>query len=137
MRSRIRTPFFFIPWGEDSTPSGDESPSGPVAGRALVERQAHLPVLGADTAVVAGRRVLGKPADAEEAAAMQIGSPFDYTRQVRLVVRRDLPDPAREPTPAPEKPLPTMAWARRPLSWPERGTWPPAMVPWPPALPSG
>jgi ATP-dependent DNA helicase DinG len=27
-----------------------------------------------------------------------IGSPFQYTRQVRLIIRRDLPDPARAPT---------------------------------------
>ncbi len=39
------------------------------------------------------RRRLGVPACDE----LAIGSPFDYARQVRLVLRADLPDPSREP----------------------------------------
>lgn len=37
--------------------------------RAVANRQ-HLPTLGADTIVVAGDRILGKPADADDAASM-------------------------------------------------------------------
>ncbi len=40
------------------------------AGHALVQRRSALPVLAADTAVVVGERVLGKPSDGGEAAAM-------------------------------------------------------------------
>jgi len=40
------------------------------AGRALIEPRRGLPVLAADTAVVIGDRILGKPADRAEAAAM-------------------------------------------------------------------
>ena len=40
------------------------------AGRALIESRNGLPVLAADTAVVMGDRVLGKPGDRQEAAAM-------------------------------------------------------------------
>jgi ATP-dependent DNA helicase DinG len=36
---------------------------------------------------------LGLPA----AATLRVGSPFDYERQARLVVRGDLPDPVRDP----------------------------------------
>jgi septum formation protein len=41
-----------------------------VAMRVAERRLSPLPVLAADTAVVLGRRILGKPADADEAAAM-------------------------------------------------------------------
>jgi septum formation protein len=40
------------------------------AGRALIQSRPGLPVLAADTAVVIGDRILGKPADRTEAAAM-------------------------------------------------------------------
>lgn len=40
------------------------------AGRALVASSSRLPVLAADTAVVVGERILGKPCDSSEAAAM-------------------------------------------------------------------
>jgi septum formation protein len=40
------------------------------AGRALLSSMHSLPVLGADTAVVIGDRILGKPANRAEAAAM-------------------------------------------------------------------
>ena len=40
------------------------------AGRILTASAPHLPILGADTAVVVGNRVLGKPSDADDAAAM-------------------------------------------------------------------
>ena len=44
--------------------------------------------------------------DAEEAV---IGSPFDYTRQARLVLRHDLPDPGRDRA-AYDAELPTAVW---------------------------
>ena len=40
------------------------------AGRILTASAPHLPILGADTAVVVGNRILGKPSDADDAAAM-------------------------------------------------------------------
>lgn len=40
------------------------------AGRAQLEKARHLPVLAADTAVVVGDRILGKPSDRDDAAAM-------------------------------------------------------------------
>jgi septum formation protein len=40
------------------------------AGRALVESRNDLPVLAADTAVVVDKRILGKPRDRHDAAAM-------------------------------------------------------------------
>jgi septum formation protein len=40
------------------------------AGRALVAARSQVPVLGADTAVVIGGRILGKPADEREATEM-------------------------------------------------------------------
>jgi septum formation protein len=40
------------------------------AGHALVASRSHLPVLAADTAVVIGERILGKPRDRFDAAAM-------------------------------------------------------------------
>ena len=40
------------------------------AGHALIESRTHQHVLAADTAVVVGDRILGKPGDREEAAAM-------------------------------------------------------------------
>ncbi|MHC5009563.1 MAG: ATP-dependent DNA helicase [Planctomycetota bacterium] len=33
----------------------------------------------------------------EDADALSVGSPFDYVRQARIVVHRDVPDPARSP----------------------------------------
>ncbi len=51
------------------------------------------------------RRRLGLE-DADEAT---IGSPFDYTRQARLILRHDLPDPARDGR-AYDAELPTAVW---------------------------
>ncbi|MCW8943267.1 MAG: Maf-like protein [Sedimenticola sp.] len=63
----------------DETPLPGEAPAEYVIRMALTkaragvkrcESVAHLPVLGADTAVVAGQQILGKPKDQDEAIAM-------------------------------------------------------------------
>lgn len=69
-----------IVWADvDESPQQDEAPAAYVsriadakalAGQAALGAGATAPVLAADTAVVLGRRVLGKPADAEDAYAM-------------------------------------------------------------------
>lgn len=65
----------------DETPASDEDPRDYVLRMARIKAQAAvarlqqrrlptLPVLAADTTVVLGRRILGKPCDADDAAAM-------------------------------------------------------------------
>ncbi len=85
----------------DETPLPEEAPSEYVirmalekarAGRTATHRQPSLPVLGADTAVVAGRRILGKPQDRDDAIAMlkQLsGSSHKVLTGVALIGRRE------------------------------------------------
>ncbi|WP_260294044.1 Maf family protein [Sedimenticola hydrogenitrophicus] len=63
----------------DETPLTGEAPAEYVirialekarSGRQAISRQPPLPVLGADTAVVIGQRILGKPRDRDDAIAM-------------------------------------------------------------------
>jgi septum formation protein len=63
----------------DETPLPGEAPAEYVirmalakarSGRQALSRQPPLPVLGADTAVVVGQRILGKPRDRDDAIAM-------------------------------------------------------------------
>ena len=71
-------PDAIIPADIDETPGKAEAPRAYVA-RMAAEKAAAVAavepgvVLAADTTVVAGRRILGKPADSAEAAAFQIG----------------------------------------------------------------
>ena len=68
--------------------------------RTLLFRPEHSVVMTSATLSVGGenlayfRRRIG--ADAEEIEALQVGSPFDFTRQMKLYLTRRLPDP-REP----------------------------------------
>ena len=60
----------------DETPEADETPAVHVQrvalakARAVAARHPDLPVLAADTVVVLGPRIVGKPADREQSAAM-------------------------------------------------------------------
>ena len=76
---QIGIPFGVVDIDLDEARRPGESPEGYVlrlaldkarAGRAHVESRPGLPVLAADTAVVIGDRILGKPADRADAAAM-------------------------------------------------------------------
>ena len=94
-----------VRWGEVGARGGLALHSapvevGPLLGRVLVEP--HHAVILTSATLSAGRppsfdflrgRLGLADVDADEAT---IGSPFDYSRQVRLVVRTDLPDPSRE-----------------------------------------
>jgi septum formation protein len=76
---QIGVRFGVVAAGLDEAPLPGEAPGDYVlrlaldkarAGRALAAGRAELPVLAADTAVVVGGRILGKPGGREEAAAM-------------------------------------------------------------------
>lgn len=71
----IGVPVIQYPCNIDETPLADELASDYVHRLAIAKARAatphtHLPTLGSDTAVVVDGRILGKPLDAEEGAAM-------------------------------------------------------------------
>jgi septum formation protein len=76
---QIGVDFELLPVDIDETPLAGETPEACVqrlalekarAGRAIQPAASALPVMGADTLVVAGKSVLGKPADRGEAIEM-------------------------------------------------------------------
>jgi len=92
-----------VRWGEVGARGGLALHSAPVEVGPLLQKvlfEPHHAVVLTSATLSAGRPPsfdfvrgrLGIP-DADEAS---IGSPFDYGRQVRLVVQTDLPDPSRE-----------------------------------------
>ncbi|MDA1196056.1 MAG: ATP-dependent DNA helicase [Planctomycetota bacterium] len=94
-----------VRWGELSSHGSLALYSAPVdVGAALQEVlfDAHHAVVLTSATLATGRppsfafvrQRLGVVGGTEAA----IGSPFDFTRQARLVLRHDLPDPAREPS---------------------------------------
>ncbi|QRY81545.1 septum formation inhibitor Maf [Pseudomonas sp. PDNC002] len=77
--TQIGLPFHIVPASIDETPEADESAPGYVerlargkalAGLNFLAQRADICVLGADTAVVLDGRILGKPADRDDALAM-------------------------------------------------------------------
>lgn len=105
-----------VRWGEMSARGSLALFSAPVDVGPLLEEvlfDAHESVVLTSATLSAGKPpsfdfVKGRlgVADAEEAV---IGSPFDYARQARLVVRHDLPDPGRDRA-AYDAELPTAVW---------------------------
>ncbi|WP_178119490.1 nucleoside triphosphate pyrophosphatase [Pseudomonas sp. SCB32] len=77
--TQIGLPFHIVPASIDETPQADESAvvyverlarEKALAGLHFLAQRADVCVLGADTAVVLDGRILGKPADRDEALAM-------------------------------------------------------------------
>ena len=91
---QIGVDFELLPVDIDETPLAGETPEACVqrlalakarAGRAIQSTVSALPVLGADTLVIAGAAVLGKPADRREAIEM-LQTLSDCTHRVMTAV---------------------------------------------------
>ena len=66
---------------------------GPGAGAAVSRREASPSAEGGASARVPGLEYFARRIGAEAARLLQVGSPFDYERQMRLFVVRKMPDP--------------------------------------------
>lgn len=93
-----------VRWAEASTRGALVLHSAPVDVGPLLDEvlwQAHHAVVLTSATLSAGQppsfAFLRARLGLQEADEASIGSPFDYERQVRLVLRPDLPDPARAP----------------------------------------
>ncbi len=66
--------------------------------RALLFRDAHTAILTSATLSIGGENLdyFRKRIGAEDAVGKQVGSPFDYERQMRLYVTKKMPDPRDE-----------------------------------------
>jgi len=105
-----------VRWGEMSARGTLALHSAPVDVGPLLREvlwDAHDAVILTSATLSAGKpasfEFMRKRLGVEEADEATIGSPFDYTRQARLVLRHDLPDPGRDRA-AYDAELPTAVW---------------------------
>jgi len=87
--------------GGGTAVGGPSSKVGQASSLPKEDSSQNVPVPGASTpAIGAGRmpalQYFAKRVGGEDAAALQVGSPFDYPRQMKLFVVRKIPDPRED-----------------------------------------